>query len=134
MQSGATTPSRLARSTPRSAPASPPTRPTRRASMVPLVFAAGGLVALAYSTIEQFVNPLRGSREFGLERAGLARLLMAQHIFDIAALIPTVKLADRQGAAHVPMVLPPLSTAAIDETVIIIRPSARSTGTLAIHG
>src|SRR5436309_1628864 len=101
MQSGATTPSRLARSAPRSAPASPPTRPTRRASMVPLVFAAGGLVALAYSTMEQFVIPLRGSREFGLERAGVARLLMVQQIFDIAALMPTGMLADRQGAARV---------------------------------
>jgi len=69
--------------------------------MVPLVFAAGGLVALAYSTMEQFVIPLRGSREFGLERAGVARLLMVQQIFDIAALMPTGMLADRQGAARV---------------------------------
>ena len=38
----------------------------RHASLVPLAFAAGGLVALTYSTMEQFVVPLRGSREFGL--------------------------------------------------------------------
>jgi MFS family permease len=68
---------------------------------VPLVFAAGGLVALTYSTMEQFVVPLRGSREFGLERAGVAQLFMVQQIFDIAALIPTGMLADRQGAARV---------------------------------
>jgi MFS family permease len=56
--------------------------------------------------MEQFVVPLRGSREFGLERAGVARLFMVQQIFDIAALIPTGVLADRQGAARVlPVVL-----------------------------
>ena len=69
--------------------------------MVPLAFAAGGLVALTYSTMEQFVVPLRGSREFGLERAGVARLFMVQQVFDIAALIPTGILADRQGATRV---------------------------------
>src|SRR5882724_6280924 len=57
-------------------------------SLVPLVFAAGGLIALAYSTMEQFLIPLRASREFGLERTGVARLLMVQQLFDIAALLP----------------------------------------------
>jgi MFS family permease len=71
------------------------------ASLVPLAFAAGGLVALTYSTMEQFVVPLRGSREFGLERSGVARLFMVQQVFDIAALIPTGMLADRQGATRV---------------------------------
>jgi MFS family permease len=74
---------------------------TRSASLVPLAFAAGGLVALTYSTMEQFVVPLRGSREFGLERSGVARLFMVQQVFDIAALIPTGMLADRQGATRV---------------------------------
>src|SRR5262247_1327938 len=49
--------------------------PRGGASLVPLVFAAGGLVALAYSTMEQFLIPLRSSREFGLERSGAARVL-----------------------------------------------------------
>src|SRR5256885_6069855 len=57
-------------------------------SLVPLVFAAGGLVALAYSTMEQFLIPLRASREFGLERPGVARLLMVQQLFGIAAPLP----------------------------------------------
>jgi len=83
------------------APANPRARPARDPSLVVLVFAAGGLVALTYSTMEQFVVPLRGSREFGLERAGVARLFMVQQIFDIAALIPTGILADRQGAGRV---------------------------------
>ena len=75
-------------------------------SLVPLVFAAGGLVALAYSTMEQFLIPLRASREFGLERPGVARLLMVQQLFDIAALLPVGFLADRRGAARVlPLIL-----------------------------
>jgi predicted MFS family arabinose efflux permease len=86
---------------PSPAPATPRARPAGQPSLVPLVFAAGGLVALTYSTMEQFVVPLRGSREFGLERDGVARLFMVQQIFDIAALIPTGMLADRQGAGRV---------------------------------
>jgi MFS family permease len=77
------------------------TRSAAYRSLVPLAFAAGGLVALTYSTMEQFVVPLRGSREFGLERSGVARLFMVQQVFDIAALIPTGMLADRQGATRV---------------------------------
>jgi MFS family permease len=70
-------------------------------SMVPLAFLAGGMVALTYSTMEQFLVPLRVSREFGLERAGVAQLFMVQQIFDIVALLPLGVLADRRGAARV---------------------------------
>ena len=83
------------------ATANPHTRRPGHPSVAVLVFAAGGLVALTYSTMEQFVVPLRGSREFGLERDGVARLFMVQQIFDIAVLIPTGMLADRQGAGRV---------------------------------
>src|SRR5439155_840493 len=72
-----------------------------RRSMVPLAVAAGAAVAIAYSTMEQFLIPLRASREFGLERAGVARLLMIAQLFDLFALIPAGVLADRQGAARV---------------------------------
>ena len=86
--------------------------PRNGASLVPLVFAAGGLVALAYSTMEQFLIPLRASREFGLERTGVARLLMVQQLFDIAALLPIGLLADRRGAARVlPLILLVMATA-----------------------
>jgi MFS family permease len=86
--------------------------PSDGASLVPLVFAAGGLVALAYSTMEQFLIPLRASREFGLERTGVARLLMVQQLFDIAALLPIGLLADRRGAARVlPLILLVMATA-----------------------
>jgi MFS family permease len=89
-----------------------PMRAVRHPSLVPLAFAAGGLIALTYSTMEQFLVPLRGSREFGLERAGVARLFMVQQVFDIAALIPTGMLADRQGAIRVlPVMLALMATA-----------------------
>src|SRR3990167_8426364 len=41
-----------------------------------LAVSAGGAVVVAYATLEQFVIPVRASREFGLARAGVARLLM----------------------------------------------------------
>src|SRR4029453_17113867 len=53
-------------------PAAPHGMTRDGASLVPLVFAAGGLVALAYSTMEQFLIPLRASPEFGPERSGVA--------------------------------------------------------------
>ena len=62
-----------------------------------LAFVAGGAIAVAYSTVEQFSIPLRGSRELGLERAGVARLLMVMQVVDIAALLPLGLLADRRG-------------------------------------
>jgi len=62
-----------------------------------LAFAAGGAIALAYATLEQFVIPVRGNREFGLERAGIARLLMLSQLCDTAALLPVGALADRHG-------------------------------------
>jgi MFS family permease len=68
---------------------------------VVLAFAAGGTVAATYSTIEQFMLPLRGSRTFDLERAGIARLLMTMQISDVAALLPVGLLADRVGAPRV---------------------------------
>ena len=70
-------------------------------SLVPLAFVAGGTVALTYSTMEQFLVPLRVSREFGLDRAGVAQLFMVQQVFDIVALLPTGILADRRGAVPV---------------------------------
>src|SRR5438477_121783 len=43
----------------------------------------------------------RGCREFGLERAGVARLLLVMQVFDIAALLPLGVLADRRGTGRV---------------------------------
>jgi MFS family permease len=66
-----------------------------------LAFAAGCTVALAYATLEQFVIPVRGSREFGLERSGIARLLMLAQLSDTIALLPVGGLADRLGTPRV---------------------------------
>jgi MFS family permease len=68
---------------------------------VALAFAAGGAVAVTYATVESFLIPIRGSREFGLERAGIARLLMLAQTFDLLALLPVGALADRRGTARV---------------------------------
>ena len=66
-----------------------------------LAVVAGGAVAVSYSTVEQFTIPLRGSREFGLDRAGIARLLMLSQAADLVALLPLGALADRRGTARV---------------------------------
>ena len=77
--------------------------PPRAAPMLGLLAGAGGTaIALSYSTIEQFAIPLRGSREFGLDRAGIARLLMLSQVVDLLALLPLGALADRRGT---PLVL-----------------------------
>ena len=68
---------------------------------VALAFAAGGAIAVTYATVESFLIPLRGSREFGLERAGVARLLMLAQTCDILALLPVGSLADRRGTSRV---------------------------------
>ncbi len=78
-----------------------PSASTGWAWMAALAFAAGGTVALAYSTVEQFVIPLRGSREFALDRAGIARTLMIAQATDLVALLPVGALADRRGTGRV---------------------------------
>ncbi len=62
-----------------------------------LAVAAGAAVAVSYSSVEQFAIPLRGSREFGLDRAGIARLLMLAQAVDVVTLLPLGALADRRG-------------------------------------
>jgi MFS family permease len=69
--------------------------------LLPLAFAAGGAAALGYATIEQFILPLRGSREFGLDRVGIAHVMMVAQACDIAALLPVGALADRHGPPRV---------------------------------
>ena len=53
-----------------------------------LAVAAGAAIGVSYSTVEQFAIPPRGSREFGLDRAGIARLLMLAQVVDVATLLP----------------------------------------------
>lgn len=66
-----------------------------------LALAAGSTIAIAYATLEQFVIPVRGSREFGLARGGIARLLLTAQVSDIACLLPVGVLSDRLGGRRV---------------------------------
>jgi MFS family permease len=81
------------------APAAAPSTSSTRLAL--LAGVAGTAIAISYSAVDQFVIPLRGSREFGLERAGIARLLMLSQLVDIVALLPVGRLADRHGTARV---------------------------------
>jgi MFS family permease len=80
-------------------PAAAPSRDAR--TLVGLAFVAGALIAVTYTSVEQFIIPVRGSREFGLERPGLARLLMIIQSADLVALLPLGLLSDRRGPARV---------------------------------
>ena len=74
--------------------------PPSRGSLPPIVrlmFALGVIMALAWSAVSQFVIPLRGTREFGLDRAGISGLLSLAQILDLAVLLPVGWLADRVG-------------------------------------
>ena len=48
-----------------------------------LMFALGVIMALAWSAVSQFVIPLRGTREFGLDRAGISGLLSLAQLVDL---------------------------------------------------
>ena len=65
--------------------------------IVRLMFALGVIMALAWSAVSQFVIPLRGTREFGLDRAGISGLLSLAQILDVVVLLPVGWLADRVG-------------------------------------
>ena len=77
-----------------------PRRAPGPSRLVVLAFAAGTAIALTYTTVEQFLLPLRASREFGLGRAGVASLLMTSQLTDLLALLPVGLLADRRGVAR----------------------------------
>jgi len=78
------------------ASAIPPGRPSLP-PIVRLMFALGVIMALAWSAVSQFVIPLRGTREFGLDRAGISGLLSVAQLVDLAVLLPVGWLADRVG-------------------------------------
>ena len=70
-------------------------------TFVALAFAAGSVLAIAYASVEQLGIPVRGSREFGLDRGGIARIFMLMQACDVTALLPLGMLADRIGAVRV---------------------------------
>src|SRR5262249_1231445 len=69
----------------------------RFGTLVSLMFAVGVVMGLGWSSVGRFLVPLRGTREFGLERGGVARLLALSQIVDLLALLPVGWLADRIG-------------------------------------
>jgi MFS family permease len=67
------------------------------AGVIALMFGAGMVFALAWSSVSGFVIPIRGTREFGLTRTGISWLLGMAQALDLTALIPVGRLADRVG-------------------------------------
>lgn len=61
------------------------------------MFVVGAVIALAWSSVSQFLIPLRGTREFGLDRAGNSWMLAIPQIVDLVVLLPVGYLADRLG-------------------------------------
>jgi MFS family permease len=81
----------------RASPTSAAPTGRRAGSLVSLMFAVGVVMGLGWSSVSQFLIPLRGTREFGLDRGGVARLLALSQIVDLIALLPVGWLADRTG-------------------------------------
>ena len=75
----------------------PPATAPRPAPVVRGMFALGAVMALSWSSVSQFLVPLRGAREFGLDRAGVSQLLGLAQLVDLVALLPVGWLADRLG-------------------------------------
>ncbi len=71
--------------------------PPRTEPLVRLMFAVGAIMALSWSSVSQFIVPLRGTREFGLDRAGVSWMLGLAQLVDLIALLPVGWLADRAG-------------------------------------
>lgn len=75
---------------------------TRRVPMLTiLAFASGTTLALAWSAIGNFILPLRASREFDLDRTGVAALVAIPQIVDALLLLPLGALADRAARTKV---------------------------------
>jgi MFS family permease len=70
-----------------------------RATVV--AFAAGCVVAVAWSSIGQFILPIRASRDFDFPRESVALLLAIPQVFDVLLLLPVGVLADRTSHARV---------------------------------
>lgn len=67
----------------------------RMSRLTLLAFAAGCTIALAWSAVGQFLLPLRASREFELDRMGVALLIALPQVVDVVFLLPMGRLADR---------------------------------------
>jgi MFS family permease len=70
-----------------------------RATIV--AFVAGCVVAVAWSSIGQFILPIRASRDFDFPRESVALLLSIPQAFDVLLLLPVGLMADRTSHARV---------------------------------
>ena len=84
-----------------SEPAAPPAPLRATPGIVWTMFALGMVFALSWSSVSQFLLPVRGTRVFGLDRAGISRLLAISQVVDLLVLLPVGRLADRIGRARV---------------------------------
>ena len=66
-----------------------------------LAIASGVTIAFAWSAIGQFILPLRASRDFDLDRIGVASLVAVPQFVDVALLLPIGSIADRTSRAKV---------------------------------
>ena len=89
-----------ARETAGTSASAPPPAP-RGARVFWLMLAVGMTLAFAWSSVSQFLIPLRGTREFGLDRGGISMLLGLAQVVDLVVLLPTGRLADRMGRVPV---------------------------------
>ncbi|MCI0546509.1 MAG: MFS transporter [Candidatus Rokubacteria bacterium] len=78
-----------------------PVGPRRMPGVVVLMFVVGPLLALSWSAVSQFLLPLRGTREFGLDRAGVSWLLALGQLVDLVVLLPVGRAADVLGLVPV---------------------------------
>ena len=73
-----------------------------RVSLVTILpFAVGCVIAIAWSSMGQFILPIRASRDFEFGRESVALLLSIPQIFDVLLLLPIGLLADRTSPARV---------------------------------
>jgi MFS transporter, DHA1 family, inner membrane transport protein len=69
--------------------------------VIVMMFVVGVVLGLAWSAASQFVIPLRGTREMGLDRGGVSSMLALAQVVDLAVLLPVGRLADRIGKGAV---------------------------------
>lgn len=74
---------------------------TRVSRTTVIAFGAGCVIAIAWSSLGQFILPIRATRDFGLGRENVALLLSIAQIVDVLLLLPIGLLADRTSHAKV---------------------------------
>jgi MFS family permease len=68
---------------------------SRVSRLTVLAVASGATIAFAWSAVGQFILPLRASRDFELDRIGVASLVAVPQFVDVLFLLPVGSIADR---------------------------------------